>query len=130
MEAIGFACRVKHGEVRCVGLLQPTAYSQCYQVEIILRAGSRPSAQVISPKLEPRGPDEPIPHTWAPNEPCFYFPAGRDWTPSMALAYSVVPWLGLWLVHYEGWRVTGKWEGGGVKHGPRDARGEASEAVN
>lgn len=53
-------------------------------------------------------------------------PFARDWMPSMAMSTSVVPWLGLWLIHYEGWRATGHWEGGGVPHGPhRQAPEEA-----
>jgi hypothetical protein len=34
----------------------------------------------------------------------------------MAMSKSIVPWLGLWLIHYEGWLATGHWEGGGVDH--------------
>ena len=37
---------------------------------------------------------------------------------SAPMSNSIVPWLGLWLIHYEGWRATGHWEGGGVPHGP------------
>jgi hypothetical protein len=89
----------------------------CYRVEIRLRAGGHPSAQILTPQLRRRVPDEPVPHTWGPDEPCFYYPIAREWMPNMAIATSVVPWLGLWLIHYEGWRATGHWEGGGVEHG-------------
>jgi hypothetical protein len=32
----------------------------------------------------------------------------------MSLATTVVPWLEEWLVFYEGWLLTGTWQGGGT----------------
>lgn len=74
---------------------------------------------MLSPPLEQRVASEPVPHTWSADEPCFYYPAAREWMRNMPIATSVVPWLGLWLIHYDGWRATGHWEGGGVAHAPR-----------
>ena len=103
----------------CTGELQPTPISARYRVEIRLPSNERPRARILSPPLERRTSPEPIPHTWGPDEPCFYYPVAREWMRSMPLSTSVVPWLGLWLIHYEGWRATGHWEGGGVAHAPR-----------
>lgn len=126
MKPLGFECRLARGELICTGEIQPIPVLARYRVEIRLRAGDRPRVRVLSPKLERRASGEPIPHTWAPDAPCFYYPVARDWMPSMAMSTSVVPWLGLWLIHYEGWRATGHWEGGGVPHGPhRQAPEEA-----
>lgn len=116
MERLGFECRVGRGELVCLGDLQPMEITARYRVEIRLRAGSRPRAWVRSPRLQRRSSGEPVPHTWGPDEPCFYYPIAREWMPNMAMSTSVVPWLGLWLIHYEGWRATGHWEGGGVAH--------------
>ena len=122
MKTLGFDCQIGRGEVICVGEVQPMPVSVCYAVEIRLRAGDRPRVRVLNPKLERRVADEPIPHTWGPDAPCFYYPIARDWMPSMAMSTSVVPWLGLGLLHYEGWRATGHWEGGGVGHHPMQRR--------
>lgn len=118
MNSLQFECRMGKGEIVCTGEIQPISVSARYRVEIRLRAGDRPRARVLSPQLLRRASGEPIPHTWGPDAPCFYYPVGRDWLPSMTMSTSVVPWLGLWLVHYEGWRATGHWEGGGIPHGP------------
>lgn len=32
----------------------------------------------------------------------------------MSLATTVVPWLEEWLAFYEGWFLTGTWQGGGT----------------
>ena len=116
MKSLGFACKHGRGELVCTGSLQPTELSRTYAVEIRLRAGDRPRARVIEPELRRREPDQTIPHTWGPDAPCFYYPVAREWTASMAMSKSIVPWLGLWLIHYEGWLATGHWEGGGVDH--------------
>lgn len=130
MKALGFECGFGRGELTCTGDLQPIPVCRRYRVEIRLCAGDRPRARVISPTLERRSAGEPIPHMWGPDEPCFYYPVARDWMPSMAIADSIVPWLGLWLIHYEGWRATGHWEGGGVSHQQRSSArsGDSSNA--
>jgi hypothetical protein len=35
----------------------------------------------------------------------------------MLIATSIVPWASEWLLHYEIWRATGTWTGGG--HEPK-----------
>lgn len=117
MQRLDFECRVRRGELVCLGDLQPMEITKRYRVKIWLRAGARPRARVLKPKLQRRVPDEPVPHTWGPDDPCFYYPIALEWMPNMAMSASVVPWLDLWLIHYEGWRATGYWEGGGVAHG-------------
>lgn len=114
MRKLGFDCTIRRGRLECVGDLQPMPVVSRYRVEVSLRAGDRPQARILSPELVPRGDQARIPHTWASGSPCFYYPVAQEWVSSMAMSTSVVPWLGLWLVHYEGWRVTGYWEGGGV----------------
>src|SRR5262249_54648372 len=105
MTRIGFDCRIGRGELVCVGELQPLEITSRYRVEIRIRAGDRPRTRVLHPKLERRVPDQPVPHTYGPDQPCFYYPIAREWMPNMAMSTSVVPWLGLWLIHYEGWRA-------------------------
>lgn len=118
LTSFGFQCVISKGALTCTGALRPSEVSNRYDFEIRLRSGDRPRIKITDPPLEPRVPGEAIPHTYGPNDPCIYYPKGpgRDWTPSMAIASSIVPWLGLWLMHYEGWLVTGHWEGGGIEH--------------
>lgn len=47
----------------------------------------------------------------------------------MAMSTSIVPWLGLWIIHYEGWRATGHWEGGGVDTYRHERAGAGGQIV-
>ena len=62
-------------------------------------AGRRPGAYV--PGLRTRADAERIPHTYAPERPCLFYPAGREWRPDMTIATTIIPWLSLWLYFYE-----------------------------
>ena len=48
--------------------------------------------------------------------PCLYYPRVRVWRSDKWLANTIIPWLHAWLTHYEIWRVTGEWYGGGINH--------------
>jgi len=114
----GFQCTATNRDLRCTGRLQPTPLSREYEVTITCDAGGRPQAFV--PGLVARKPDERIPHTYAPNRPCLYYPGG-EWRSDMKVATTIVPWLSLWLYHYEVWHATGEWMGGGIHHnGPKN----------
>lgn len=102
------------------GPLQPLPLCEVYLVRLIYAFGSRPRPIVLSPRLRRRG-DEKIPHTYGPDEPCVYDPNEHQWHPGLPLATTIIPWLSLWLFHYENWRATGDWQGGG-RHPERRVR--------
>jgi hypothetical protein len=43
----------------------------------------------------------------------------------MSMATTIVSWTSEWLLHYEVWRATGAWTGGG--HEPGDGRTRDSD---
>lgn len=46
---------------------------------------------------------------------CLYYPDGKEWKSTMALANTIVLWGYEWLYHYELWLGTdNEWRGGGV----------------
>jgi hypothetical protein len=98
------------------GILQPTSASRKYLVKIVYEAGRRPAAYVGGLRTREHG--ERIPHTYACNRPCLFYPAGREWRSDMRIATTIVPWLSLWLYYYEVWLATGSWVGGGIPHNP------------
>jgi len=100
--------------------LQPTPIHHAYSVHIKFRIGGEPRVHVLNPSLQPRRRGDRIPHTYAADEPCLYWPNGRQWAPWMLLATTIIPWTNEWLWHYESWRVTRHWDGGGIEH---DANG-------
>ncbi len=121
-----FTTTVTNREMRSAGFLQPTPASRSYRVVIFYEAGSRPRTFVSG--LQARADTERIPHTYAPDQPCLFYPAGREWRSDMQIATTIIPWLSLWLYYYEVWLATGNWEGGGVTHEPKLERSDVSDS--
>jgi hypothetical protein len=71
-----------------------------------------PRVHVVHPNLAVRA-GEKLPHVYEGNRLCLYLPRAAEWTRSMLLAETIVPWALEWLLHYEVWLATGTWTGGG-----------------
>jgi hypothetical protein len=97
-------------------VIQPTPMSRRYTVRIAYRAGGVPDVFVLTElKLHPDA--DVLPHTFPGDKLCLHLPG--QWRPDMYLAHTTVPWTSEWLLYYELWLVTGRWDGGG--HGePRN----------
>jgi hypothetical protein len=126
----GFRCEIRGGLLVCRGPVQPTPLHDVYRVRLEYRIGESPKVWVESPKLLRRTPEERIPHTYEEDRPCLYFPPVQEWRSDKRLAQTIMPWLLLWLVFYEGWRVTGEWEGGGIHPAPPIDGGSAKKETN
>jgi len=111
-----FATTTSNCLLRSKGCLRPTPSCRTYNVVIVYEAGGRPATFVEGLRSHEEG--ERIPHTYAPNQPCLYYPGGREWRSEMVIATTIIPWLALWLYYYEVWLATGSWEGGGIQHEP------------
>jgi hypothetical protein len=114
----GFNTRIESGRLVTRGVVQPSELHNAYQVRVEYRVWDPPKAMVEEPKLQRREPDERIPHTYQdPDDterPCLYLPQNGEWSPDKKLALTVIPWLSVWFIFYETWRVTGEWLGDGV----------------
>ncbi len=109
-----FACHTKDNKLVCRGVVQPTPLHESYRVRIVYRVGHAPQTWIEEPKLRRRSPDESTPHTYSDDRPCLYLPRTGEWSSEKPLALTIVPWLSLWLLFYESWLVTGKWQGEGL----------------
>ncbi len=100
-----------------VGKVRPGPLSKEYTIKVVYRLRARPRVYVLSPTLMSDEEGE-LPHVYRERTGrtnlCLYFPKFQQWTPSMAIADTIVPWASLWLLYYEHWRATGTWLGGGV----------------
>jgi hypothetical protein len=99
------------------GEVTPSALSETYVVRVTYEPGRHPRTSVLSPKLRRREDGRPIPHTYAGDFLCLYFPRAREWRADKFIADTIIPWISLWLFYYEGWLATGEWLGGGIDHG-------------
>jgi hypothetical protein len=78
----------------------------------VYKLGQRPNVYVVDPRLTRRN-GEQAPHLYGKSELCLYRPGRGEWSPSMLLSDTIVPWASEWLLHYEIWLATGEWTGGG-----------------
>jgi hypothetical protein len=110
----GFSCKVQRAVLISRGCVQPLPSTREYHVRVCYRAGDWPRVFVEAPGLARRADREKVPHTYAENEPCLFYPTYREWSPEMPIALTIIPWLLEWLLYYEAWLATGEWLGGGV----------------
>lgn len=119
-------------------LLQPFTVQVSYRAPPVIEAFSlrevQPQVRILSPLLRPRRNDSEgeLPHVYyvgdGPRDVvlCMFDPESDEWSPSMSLAETTIPWTIDWLTSYEGWRATGTWTGGGRHLGSVKLR-EASQ---
>jgi hypothetical protein len=82
-----------------------------YTVRVSYRLGwRRPRITVLDPPLRTAEVSR-LPHVFPGDRLCLHFT--HDWNEGMLIADTVVPWAAEWLLHYELWKATGKWHGGG-----------------
>jgi len=112
-----FRARLNRTVASWTGELQPSALSESYMVQIEYTLEKRPLVRVLRPPLRRRISDVPIPHTFPDGRVCLH--VKEDWTPASFIADTIVPWLALWLYHYEAWHATGEWLGGGHESGTK-----------
>jgi len=93
-----------------VGTLRPTPLSRTYTVRVTYAVGDYPIVFVLDPPLEPR-PGEALPHTFHGGSLCLH--EDHEWSPTMHLVDTILPWTAEWLAHYELWKATGQWHGDG-----------------
>lgn len=113
----GSAPTLRQNRLTWIGSLQPSAVSPEYKVRLRYRVGGRPTVHVLDPKPDP-GHRDRLPHVYSGNELCLYTPG--EWNGSMSIATTIIPWAADWLFHYELWKATDEWSGGGHVFAPED----------
>jgi hypothetical protein len=125
-----FSYRVKRGLLCGRSHIVPSEGCRRYFFELSYRVGESPKITILEPRLTRRADGEKIPHTYSDDEPCLFRP-WSDWSGEAPIAFTVIPWLALWLFYYEIWHATGVWLGGGehliVNH--KEAESNREEAA-
>lgn len=109
-----FAATVSEKVAIWIGNVKPLPLSDAYTVQVRYETGKSPKVSVLSPPLLTRKSGQRIPHTYKGDALCLYLPRGREWHPNKFIAETIIPWISLWLLYYEGWLATGDWFGGGI----------------
>jgi hypothetical protein len=98
-----------------LGKIQPTPLSATYTVKVKYRLNARPEVTIVDPVLISRNGSK-LPHVFKGNHPCLFRFKYYEWNGRMSIADTIVPWVSMWLMHYEIWLVTGKWCGSREEH--------------
>ena len=99
--------------IKVVGITRPSARSVEYKFELIYWQNYNPSVRIVYPKLERNSKNENIPHMYSQTTLCLFKPHYREFKRTDWICNTIIPWISLWLYHYENWHLTGDWEGGG-----------------
>lgn len=95
---------------------RPTPLSREYAMRITFRRGETPSVFVTDPELSDLAGGRPLPHVYHdPLRLCLTLPGTREWTGTMRIDQTFVPWATTWLYYFEDWLISDEWKGGG-KH--------------
>jgi hypothetical protein len=111
----GFRSWLEGARLVAEGDVRPSAIGALYQVRIEYEAMDSPKVWVKSPQLVPRVEGGRIPHMYGQERLCLFLPGSGEWSGTMSLGHTVIPWTSLWLYYYELWHATGEWLGGGVE---------------
>lgn len=97
--------------------VKPTPLSGEYKLQLNFSRSKGPEVFVLSPDLRELAGGRQLPHVYSQERRrlCLYLPGTGEWTRSMPLTETVVPWSYLWLYYFEDWLATDQWRGGG-KH--------------
>lgn len=109
--------------------MRPTEVSAIYHIGLRYRLGTSPEVRVLAPSLTTRDGNPNIPHMYGQERLCLYLPGNGEWSASMPLGRTVIPWTAEWLFYYELWHATGEWLGGGHETMPSGPYPEESEVI-
>jgi hypothetical protein len=109
----GSVTSVRRNTLLWIGELIPSPLSDVYTVRIQYSLGEPPLVEVLNPKIVDRNGRMPE-HLYLDGSLCLYLPDSGEWDKSMLIVDTLVPWAAEWLLHYEVWRATGTWFGGGI----------------
>lgn len=107
-----FKTRIVDGVLICTGEIQPDPACNTYKVRIEYLAGNQPQVYIKSPELIESNQI----HVYREGFLCLFDPSETRWKDNMKLSEYTIPWLVEWILYYELWLLTGKWEGPESSH--------------
>lgn len=95
--------------------LKPTPISENYKCQITYDLKRAPKVFVKNSLLVENDLRN-LPHVYSQEKKqlCLFYPADKSWNHNKLIAKTIVPWTAEWLFHFEIWRETDCWNGGGV----------------
>lgn len=92
--------------------IRPHVKCDEYRIRIEYISGQTPRAYIISHEIKPSAEI----HMYGSGALCLFYPPDLKWTYRTKIAEYTIPWIAEWIVAYELFQLTGKWEANEVKH--------------
>src|SRR5690349_2917117 len=114
------------GRLHATGLIwdyrdRPTPLSREYSIRITFQRGETPSVFVTDRERSSLARERPLPHVYHdPLRLCLTLSGMREWTGTMRIDQTFVPWATTWLYYFEYWLLSDEWKGGGKHPDPTD----------
>jgi len=109
-----FKCYIDKNVLYCLGNYKPTELSDTYSYFLKYDGINKPSVYMTSPKIEYSDDIHMYPKD---RSLCLYHKTDLMWKPHRHVYKTIIPWTHEWIVFYELYNITGKWEHPEVKHG-------------
>ena len=107
-------CKVgREGHLKAKGQITPTDYSATYDFSIEYLPYQKPKVFINKPEIKYNNDI----HMYIDGSLCLYYPGDMRWNIGLHLYNSIMPWTAEWLIFYELYKITGKWEHPFVPHG-------------
>lgn len=116
-----FRCQLQDAQLVCYGTITPSDGCDTYKLKIEYREGGVPKVFITEPQIKP---DSKYHMFMKDGDLCLYDHRESDWTFSMLIHETIIPWTAEWLVFYEIWKLKGKWLGPEAPHGPTEKKAE------
>ena len=118
--------QLERGKLRWDYTARPTPLSREYSLRLDFKQARTPVPKVWvrDPDLVELSEGARLPHVYEqkPARLCLYLPGTGEWSPSLLITETIVPWSILWLFYFEDWLSTGGWAGGGIHPGKKNER--------
>lgn len=114
------------GRLHATGLVwnyrvRPTPLSREYSMRITFQRGETPDVFVVDPDISELADGRTLPHVYHnPLRLCLTPPGTREWTGTMRIDQTFVPWATAWLYYFEEWLASDEWKGGGEHPDPEN----------
>ncbi|MFK5977219.1 MAG: hypothetical protein QM493_12025 [Sulfurovum sp.] len=100
---------------------KPSSFSKVYKILVIWDfTKNSPNVYILNEEVHKISKVKNIPHLYSKEKVqlCLYYPSYQEFSSSMSLCETIIPWTYLWISYYEEWLYSGEWKGGGEHPSP------------
>lgn len=97
--------------------IKPSDFSKVYRILFIWEFSKvSPRVYILNNEIHNVAKEKSIPHLYSQEQIrlCLYYPTYNEFSRSMSLCETIIPWTYWWLSYYEEWLFSGEWKGGGI----------------